>query len=108
MLGPGGRRGGSPGWVGIALAPGGVIDKTDENTKHELPGIFHDPPEKVPFFPLSHTHRFISDPHSNPRRLRELKGLAQGDTISPTQAQVSWFPGPCAQNVVFCLAEVSG
>lgn len=107
MLGPRGAAGLQPPLGGHGPGTWGVIDKTDENTKHEPPGIFHDPLRKFPFS-LSHTHRFISDPHSNPRRLRELKGLAQGDTISPTQAQVSWFPGPCAQNVVFCLAEVSG
>ena len=111
----GAKDAGAPGAAGLqprlgGHSPGtwGVIDKADENTKHESPGIFHDPPEKVSFFSLSHTHRFISDPHSNPRKLRELKGLAQGDTVSPTQAQVSWFPGACAQNVVFWLAEVSG
>lgn len=107
-LGPGGGGAAAPaGWAQPWHLGGSLIKLMRIPSMSRL-AFSMIPLRKFPFFSLSHTHRFISDPHSNPGRLRELKGLAQGDTINPTQAQVSWFPGPCAQNVVFWLAEVSG
>lgn len=76
VLGHQGPAGLQSGWVGTGLAPGGgVIDNIDNHTQHDSPNVFHDAPEKVSFS-LLHTSHFISDPLSNPRRFRELKGLA--------------------------------
>lgn len=54
---------------------GGITDNIDNGTQHDSPSVFHDAPEKVSFS-LLHTPHFISDALSNPRRFRELKGLA--------------------------------
>lgn len=88
MLGHRGATGLQPSWVEKGLAPGrGVIDNIDNRTQHDSPTVFHDAPEKVSFL-LSHTPHFISDPPSNPRRLRELKGLSPRHR-QPNSAQVS-------------------
>lgn len=76
-----------PGQVGqVGQVAQRLREDIDHTTWPDLSSTFHLPSEKVLFPPLN-TPCLVSEPRSSPARLRGLRGLGQGDAVSPGQRQ---------------------